>query len=114
MRPTRHIACIALSHPHKKKKFAPSVTGDINPQSSHWYNGKMKIACNSAYIHTKTLNFTFAVIMFQLLRNRYGEHSIFSAYNQDTTLLYKHFTPARTWICTDQSPANCTNRNPKH
>jgi len=32
----------------QKKKFAPSLTGDINPQSSNWNNKKMKIAYNSA------------------------------------------------------------------
>ena len=56
----RPIRCIALSSfPHlKKKKSAPSLTGDINPQSYHWNNGKMKIAYNSAYVQTETLNFT--------------------------------------------------------
>jgi len=39
-------------------KFAPSLTGDINHQSSHWNNGK--IAGNSAYVQTETLNFNIA------------------------------------------------------
>jgi len=43
-----------------KEKFSPSLADDINPESSHWNNGKMKIACNAAYIQTETLNFTFA------------------------------------------------------
>jgi len=44
----------------KQKKFAPSLTEDINHQSSHWNNGKMKTACNSVHIQTETLNLTFA------------------------------------------------------
>jgi len=40
-------------------KFAPFLTGDINTKSSHWNKGKMKIAYDSAYIQTETLNFTF-------------------------------------------------------
>ena len=36
------------------------LTENINPQSSYWSNVKMKIAYNSAYIQTETLNFTFA------------------------------------------------------
>jgi len=35
------------------------LTGDINAQSSHWNNGKMKIAYNSAYVQIETFNFTF-------------------------------------------------------
>jgi len=51
-----------LSHPppKKRKKFAPSVTGDINPESSHWNSGKMKIAYNSACFQAETFNFIFA------------------------------------------------------
>jgi len=45
---------------HWLSNSSASLTEDINPQSSHWNNGKMKIACNSAYVQTKTLNFTFA------------------------------------------------------
>jgi len=41
-------------------KFVPSLTGDINSQSSHWNNGKIKIAYNSAFIQIETFNFTFA------------------------------------------------------
>ena len=58
--------------PPPKKKFAPSLTGDINPQSSleQW---KMKIAHNSANVQTETLNFTFtrqgAVVYFYLCSN---------------------------------------------
>jgi len=43
----------------KTKKFAPSLTRDINPHSSHLNSVKMTIACNSAHIQTETLNFTF-------------------------------------------------------
>jgi len=75
MRPIRYSAelhCPILP-PSKKKKFAPSLTGDVNPpQNSHWNNGRMKISCNSAYVQTETLNFTFAqqaiFVNFQLLR----------------------------------------------
>jgi len=50
-----HASCTLLCAscqplPPPKKKFSPFLTGDINPQSSHWNNGKMKIAYNSAYI----------------------------------------------------------------
>jgi len=38
----------------KRKKFGPSLTGDINIQSSCWNNGKMKIAYNTAYVQTFT------------------------------------------------------------
>jgi len=44
----------------KPKKFAPSLTGDINPPKFPLNNVKMTIAYNSAYIQTETLNFTFA------------------------------------------------------
>jgi len=43
-----------------KKKFAPSLTGDIKVHSSHWNNGKMKIVYNSAYVQIEMFNFTFA------------------------------------------------------
>jgi len=43
----------------KPKKFTPPLTEDITP-SSNWNYGKMKIACNSVYAQTETLNFTFA------------------------------------------------------
>ena len=33
-----------------KKKFSISLTGGINPRSSNWNNGKIKISHNSAYI----------------------------------------------------------------
>jgi len=63
-------------HPKKQKKFTPSLTEDINPQSSNWNNGKMKIACNSAYIQTN-FNFSFAqkpaiVYCYIRLANRHG------------------------------------------
>jgi len=51
----------------KQKKLAPSLTGDFNPKSSHWNNGKMKIAHNSAYVQIETFHFTFteqAVIVY--------------------------------------------------
>ena len=45
--------------PQKKKKFVLSLTGDINPQSSQWNNGKTKIAYNSTYVQIEIFNFTF-------------------------------------------------------
>jgi len=75
MRPIRYIADIVLSYPppSKKKKFVSSLTEDINPLTSHWNNGKMKIACNSAYIQTETLNFIFAwqtlIVYFYICSN---------------------------------------------
>jgi len=51
---------LAVLFPLPKKIFAPSLTGDIHTQSSHWNNGKMKIAYNSAYVQIETFNFTFA------------------------------------------------------
>jgi len=68
-----HYTVVSDSPPPPKKKYASSLTGDINPQSSHWNNEKMKIADNSAYIQIKTLNFTFAqqavVVYFYLCSN---------------------------------------------
>jgi len=57
------VCCTALTvrSPSLKKKFASSLTGDINPQSSHWNNRKMKIAHNSAYVQMEAVNFTFAL-----------------------------------------------------
>jgi len=49
MRPIRYTV-LAVRFPSPKKKFVPSLTGDINSQSSHWINGKMKIVFNSAYV----------------------------------------------------------------
>jgi len=54
------LLTLHCSIPPKRKEICPSLTGDVNPQSSHWNNGKMKIACNSAYVRTETLNFTSA------------------------------------------------------
>jgi len=57
MHPMRYIADIVLSHPdprQKKKEICTFPTENINPQSSHWNNGKMKIACSSAYVQTET------------------------------------------------------------
>jgi len=59
MRPIRYIA-LSDSPPFPQKEIFPSLTGDISPRSSHWNNGKMKIAQNSAYFQIETLNFTFA------------------------------------------------------
>jgi len=73
MRPIRYIGDndIALSHLPKVKEICPSITEDMNTQSSHWSNGKMKITCNSACVQTETLNVTFAwycvfIYLFQL------------------------------------------------
>jgi len=64
---------LAVQPPPKKKKYAPSLTGDINPQSSHRNNGKIKIAYNSANIQIETFNFTFAqqaiIVYFYLCSN---------------------------------------------
>jgi len=70
--------------PPKEKKSAPSITGYINPQSSNWNNGKMKIACNCAYVQTETFKFHLCLAsfycvflyLFQLLRNRHAECQI--------------------------------------
>ena len=59
MRAVRYTA-VSNFPPPQKKEISSFLTEDINPQSSHWNNGKMKIACNSAYVKTETLNFTFA------------------------------------------------------
>jgi len=56
----RLISYTAFSDSHPDKTFAPSLTGDINAQSSHWNSGKMKSAYDSAYVQIETLNFTFA------------------------------------------------------
>ena len=49
MRPIRYTV-LAVQFPLQKKKFGPSLSGDINARSSHWNNGKMKTAYNSAYV----------------------------------------------------------------
>jgi len=41
-------------------KIFPSLTEDINPQSSNWNNGKIKIAYKSTFVQIETFNFTFA------------------------------------------------------
>jgi len=46
--------------PPKEKQICSSTNWRFNAQSSHCSNGKMKIACNSAYIQIETFNFTFA------------------------------------------------------
>jgi len=54
----------------------PSLTGDINAQSSYWNNEKVKIAYNSAYIQTETFNFTFAqhaIIVYVYLCSNFQE-----------------------------------------
>jgi len=51
----RHICYIVLSHsPLPLKRNLPLLTGDINLQSSHLNNGKIKIVYNSAYVHIET------------------------------------------------------------
>ena len=57
-------------------EICPFLSGDINPQISHWNNGKMKITYNSAYVQIKTLNFTFtqqAVIVYFYLCSNFQE-----------------------------------------
>jgi len=57
---SRHAIYVTLRCKYpQENKFAPSLTEDMNPQSSHWKNWKMKIAYNSAYLQMETLNFTF-------------------------------------------------------
>jgi len=75
MRPIRYTALVVL-FPSQKKIFAPSLTGDIHAQSSHWNNGKMKNAYNSAYVQTEMFNFTFAqqaIIMYVYLCSHFQE-----------------------------------------
>jgi len=63
-------------------RFAPSLTGDINPQSAYWNNGKMKTAYNSTYLETETLNFTFAwqaVIVYFYLCSNFQEITMLNA-----------------------------------
>jgi len=69
MHPIRYTA-LAVLFPLPKRKFAPSITGDIHAQSSHCNNGKMKTAYYSAYVQTEMFNFTFAqqaIIVFGYL-----------------------------------------------
>ena len=69
----RLISYIALSDSPPPNYFAPSLTGDINAQSFHWNNGKMKIAHDSAYVQIKTFSFTFDeqafIVYFYLCSN---------------------------------------------
>jgi len=61
MCPIRYTA-LAVLLPPKKRNLPLPLTGDINVQSSHWNNGKMKIVYrpNSVYVQIETFNFTFA------------------------------------------------------
>jgi len=59
-----------------KKKFAPSLIGDIYAQSSHWNSWWMKIAYNSAYVQIEMFTFTFAeqaIIVYVCLCSNYQE-----------------------------------------
>jgi len=72
---------MGMLHPHgnatcitpNKHEICPFLTGDTNPQSCHWNNGKTKTAYNSAYVQIETYNFTFAqqvaVVYFYLCSN---------------------------------------------
>jgi len=63
-------------------KFAPSLTGHIHTQSSHWNNGKMKIAYNSAYVQIEMFNFTFdqqAIIVYVYLRSSFQKIAMLNA-----------------------------------
>jgi len=83
-----YITLLTLHCPLKKKEICPFPNWRYKPQCSHWNNGKMKIACNSAYVQTETLNFTFArqaiIVYFYnccnccnlILRNGYAERQI--------------------------------------
>jgi len=55
MRPARYTA-LAVRSPLSKKEICPFLTGNINPQSSHWNNEKMKLAYNSATSRQKLSN----------------------------------------------------------
>jgi len=53
--PDRSATCVLyvtlhcpIPHP-KRKKFVPSLTGDINFQTACWKNGKMKITTQPFY-----------------------------------------------------------------
>ena len=51
------LSYIALSDPplqNKQKKFAPSLTEDMNAPKFPLEQRKMKTACNSAYVETET------------------------------------------------------------
>jgi len=58
MRPVSYTALLVSPSLPQQKRFSPSVTGEINAQSSHWNNWKMKIASNSAYVQIEMFNFT--------------------------------------------------------
>jgi len=72
---TLHCASCPIL-PSPKKEICFSLTGDINAQSSHWNNGKMKIAHNSAYVRIETFDFTFtqhAIIVYVYLCSNFQE-----------------------------------------
>jgi len=86
--PHRSAACVLYVTLHCPiptsitEKCAASLTGDINPQSSHWNNGKMKIAYNSAYVQLETVNFTFnrqAIIVHFYLCSNFQEIAMLKA-----------------------------------
>jgi len=60
--PHRSATCViyvTLCCPILPPKMCPFPNWRYYPQSSHWNNGKMKTAGNSAYVQTETLNYTF-------------------------------------------------------
>jgi len=81
----------AARFPHQKKKFAPSLTGDINPQSSHWKNGKIKIAYNSAYFQIETFNCTFAqqavIVHFDRAKRAHTQHQCYHLQAEDDVMV---------------------------
>jgi len=65
--------------PSLKRKFATSLTEDINAKRSHWNNGKVNIAYNSAYVQIETCSFTFiqqALIVYFYLCSNFQEITI--------------------------------------
>jgi len=92
-----HYTVLAVLPP-RKKKFAPSLTGDINVQSSHWNNGKMKIVYNSAYVQIETFNFTFnpqAIIVYSCLCANFQEITMPICQMPNITVQSKRVEPSR-------------------
>jgi len=76
---TLHCASCSIPPPKKEICPFPNWSGDIRTQNSHWNNGKMKIAYNSASVQIETFNFTFAqqaIIVYVYLCSNFQENAM--------------------------------------
>ena len=82
------LHCAVWSSLSQRSNFPLPFKLRYKLQSTHWNNGKMKIAYNTAYVETETSNFIFAgkpLFMFQLPRYRIS--GLFLPIISDCTLI---------------------------